>query len=136
MNNTTRTIIAAIGLLAIGFLAGYHTNRAMVKKKLDRVAKERISPGFVERMMDILDITEVQKPEVEPILKDFSVKLIEARKIEMERRGPILDSMYANLIELMDGEQKEKLNKMVERMKRSRHRSHKKGDAKKRVKQN
>ena len=126
MNSTTRTILAALGLLVIGFLAGYTTHREIVKDRLHRVAKERISPGFVERMMEILDITEQQKEEVQPILENYSAKLIEVRKQEMDKRRPILDSMHTNLKEILNADQQEKLNRMVERMKRSKHRRDKK----------
>lgn len=119
MNNTFKIVFSVIGLLVIGFLGGYQTHRTMVKRHMKRVAKERISPGFVERMVDVLDIREGQAGEVKPILENYSGQLIESRKAELERRRPILDSMRLELAEVLDAPQQEKLDHVIERMKRS-----------------
>ena len=124
MSNTFKIIFSVIGLLLIGFLGGYQTHRSMVKRHMKRVAKERISPGFVDRMVDILEIREGQVSEVKPILENYSGQLIESRKAELERRRPILDSMRMELAEVLDGPQQEKLDHVIERMKRSKRHDH------------
>ena len=127
MSNTFKIVFSVIGLLLIGFLGGYQTHRSMVKRHMKRVAKERISPGFVDRMVDVLEIREGQVGEVKPILENYSRQLIDSRKAELERRRPILDSMRMELAGVLDGSQKDKLDHVIERMKRSKRRDHRNG---------
>lgn len=124
MSNTVKIVLSVIGLLLIGFLGGYQTHRSMVKKHMKRMAKERLSPGFVDRMVDVLDIREGQVGDVKPILENYGKRLLESRKVEMERRRPILDSMRTELNVVLDDQQMDKLDHVIERMKRSRKHGH------------
>lgn len=135
MSNTLKIAFSVIGLVLIGFLAGYQTHRSLVKNRMKRVAKERISPGFVDRMMDILEIRKDQAPQVAPILENYSNQLIESRRVEMARRKPILDSMRQDLVRILDDGQEDKLDRVIERMKKTkRHRHKERGASPKREK--
>lgn len=134
MNHTLKTTLSIIGLLAIGFLAGYQTHMGLVKKRVHRIAKERIAPGLMERMTDILDVTDEQRPRIEPIMETYTKKLIEVKKEGIQKRKPIIEALRKELKEELEPEQLERLDHMMERMKRE-HPVHKRHKRKKRGEQ-
>ncbi len=134
MSNRLKTVLSIIALLAIGFLAGYQSHRYVVRNHLNKIARERISPGLQERMIQALQLDETQLPEVTPILEDFGKRLIQMRRDEVERRKPLLDSMEIALSEKLRPDQQEHLDQMMKRMKRIRENGSRKGKREKRRK--
>ena len=132
MTNQAKTIFSIIALVTIGFLAGYHTHRYTVRTHLNKIAKERISPGLQERMIHALELDEAQKEKVTPILENYGKQLIQLRREEVAKRKPLLDSLQVELSKSLRPDQMERLDRMMHRMKRMRENGRKKKGREKR----
>ena len=60
MKENTKTILAMIGLIAIGFVGGFFTHAQLTKKHLHQVAKEATLMGFENRLFRVIGADENQ----------------------------------------------------------------------------
>jgi hypothetical protein len=104
-----KTILSIIGLLSIGFVSGFLTHRSVSKQMVHRVAKLRNANGFENHLYELLQPTEQQRDQLQPIVARYAHKIADAHKDMRNTRRIILDSMHAEIIPLLDDQQKEKL---------------------------
>jgi hypothetical protein len=118
MNNKFKTILAVIGILLIGYMIGFYTNRIIVKQRLEKVVKTRISPGFEHRLLDIIALDSSQYDILEPVVKKYGQRLIQVNRESKVQKALILDSLKQDLKDQLSEDQMERLEKVIHRMKR------------------
>lgn len=118
-----KTIIAMIGLVAIGFAGGFFTHRSMAKSHFERVARTGTPMGFQERLLDeVLKVDDAQRANLEPIVKEFGRKMGELHKGIRVERGALMDSLCTVISQDLREDQKERLQKFAKRQKRMKER--------------
>lgn len=127
MNNTVKTILAMIALVLIGFIAGFYTHRYMMKSHLDDLKKYRPSKGLNERILNQLAQDETEKTTLQPVIDKYVTQIVDIHKESRAKREPILEALKGELNPLLDDAQKEKLDRIIKRMKRGRFKKKKKG---------
>ncbi len=107
-----------IGLVAIGFIAGFHTNKIMVHKKVEDIAREGPKMPFHESMLKSLDLTEEQRLELKPVLKEHHQRLREIHRDFRIHRHQMMESFNEAIDPILTEEQKEKLKEHMKRKRR------------------
>ena len=118
MSDTIKTILSIVAILLIGYLAGYHSHRYTVKNRLKQIARERIEPGFSERLLQTLQIEEPRKGEIEPILRTYGSQLISLRRHYHAEAKPVMDSLRIRLQDKLTAEELKTLDRVIWRMRR------------------
>lgn len=125
-----KSIISIIALIFAGFIAGFFTNRYLIKQKVQEVVKLRDSKGMEKRLHKILQLDENQKTTLQPIIQQHFEEVDAFRK-EHHLKKEALDKKFNEAImpKLTDV-QKERLEHFQKRFKRGfkkRHKGRKKG---------
>ena len=121
-NDKVKTALAVLGLILIGFLMGFQTNRYLMKQHLMKIAESRVGPKLQDRLIKHLDLDANQQEQALPILDSYTEQLTSVNRESMQRRSQLIDSMHNELKPILSIEQQEKLDKFSERMKRMRKR--------------
>ena len=94
MNQTNiKTILAVIGLVLIGFLIGFFTNRYLTIQRIHTLSKLGAPRGFQEHLLNVIDASERQKADLTPVIEEFSDKMGQIHKEFRGKRLEVLDSL-------------------------------------------
>ena len=115
MSKRIKLILSILGILAIGFMTGFQSHRMMTKKHIHRIAKERIGPNFGERMMDLLDVTDQQRTQLNPIFEKYGPQLQEMKDLEKQNRKVVYEEMGKELRTHLNEAQIKQLDEMREK---------------------
>jgi len=110
-----KTILALIALVAIGFVGGFYTHRTISKKYVNRLVKLREAPGFEAHLYRMLEPTEEQKQQLNPIVERYAEKVTTMHRSFRHERHALLDSMHAEIKPLLDEQQVERLERFGKR---------------------
>ena len=114
---TAKTILAIIGLLAIGFIAGFWFHRGVVHKKVERIVRLGEGPVFQERLIERLDPRPDQVAELEEILHDHALEMGKMMRRTRAQRQELLMDLEDKLHPVLDSVQMEKLHQFHRRLK-------------------
>ena len=103
--NNIKTFLAIIGLVLIGFLIGFFTNRYMTMQRIHTLSKLRKAQGFQQHLLKVIDASESQKAELKPIIQDFSGKMDQIHQEFRSKRHEIMDSLNVAIKGHLDPEQ-------------------------------
>ena len=109
MGSTLKTILAIVGLILIGFVAGFLTNRQLTVGQINKVAKMRFAHGFEQHLYRLIEADETQIELLEPIVKKYAEEIADEHKISREKRKKIVDSLHAKIKPHLSTEQIDKL---------------------------
>lgn len=124
MNRTKIKAIAGILIVfLIGVVIGILGTGIFIRRQLRQFGTEEHSFGnfFMRRLSRNLKLTDAQKPEVEKILKSTEVEMRELLQNSMDEFAEIMQRRNAQLKELLTPEQQEKLDELLERMRKRWH---------------
>ncbi|MEO0340101.1 MAG: hypothetical protein AAF242_12905 [Bacteroidota bacterium] len=116
--NTLKTILAIIGLILIGFVGGFITHRQMIKKEVTKVRQLGEAPFFLRHLMDVVDPTEEQRLELQPILREHAKAMGEHMRENRDQRQTLIKELEEKIHPILTEEQIERLERFNERFKR------------------
>ena len=112
---TAKIILAISGLIGIGFIAGFMSQRYIAKERIEKVRGLGRGMGMQDRLFHAIDATEEQKTNLAPIIEGYSLELdSNVRSFKLYHRS-IIDSMHADLKPYLSPEQVEKLDQLPKR---------------------
>jgi hypothetical protein len=95
--NYLKTALVVAGLLAIGFIGGFHTHRFLATKKIKEVAELRMARGFQTRFFDAVQATEAQRTVLEPIVEKYGKQMALIYQDFRKDRQSLTDSLMNEL---------------------------------------
>lgn len=121
MNMKVKTTLIILFTLLIGIILGMFIDRTIMRfrfqKRFAEIRKER---GITRLLEDLIRPDESQYEAVKDILEKYSKRLHEQREKSFQEMNVVIDSMRAELDQILTDEQKARLKKDMERMKRMR----------------
>ena len=117
-----KTILAIIGLLAIGFVGGFVSHRQLTKKEMHRVVKMGEGNIMVRHIYNMVDPTEEQQEALEPILRRHAKEMAQLMRATRDQRQTLIHQLEADIKPILSKEQLDKLHEFHHRFRE--HRSH------------
>jgi len=121
MNMKFKTTLILVFTLLIGIILGFFIDRTIMRfqfqKRFAEVRKER---GITRLLEDLIRPDESQYEAIKDILEKYSKRLHDQREKSFQEMNVVIDSMRAELDQILTDEQKARLKKDMERMKRMR----------------
>ena len=118
---TKKPIILGIIIIIIGFLLGAIIVSFFIDNKMEdprhNVGKH-FKVSFKKRMIRVIDPDEEQLKEIEPIIDKYTERTSEITDKYIEDFSATMDSMHNELEPILTEDQKERLSKRREKMKR------------------
>jgi Na+-translocating ferredoxin:NAD+ oxidoreductase RnfG subunit len=112
---TFKITLLIISLVGIGFIAGFYTNRFLVKQKINRVANMRYADGLKQSLFEKISATEEQRKQISPAIEKYADK-IATRYIDFRvERHDSMDSLRASIKPFLNEKQKEELETFCDR---------------------
>lgn len=104
-----KTILTIIGLLVIGFTAGFFTNRELVKRHIQKVGEMGGGPRLHDYIYTAIEATDEQKEVLGPIIKEHGRELSKLMRETRTNRKEIMDKMFTAVREELTPAQQEQL---------------------------
>ena len=108
--NYLKTVLVVAGLLAIGFIGGFHTHRFLTTKKIKQVAELRMARGFQTRFFDAVQATDAQRAVLEPIVEKYGKRMALLYQDFRKNRQSLTDSLLTELKPHLDEVQLQQLS--------------------------
>jgi len=120
-NINWKTILSVIGLLLIGYVAGFHHHRHITQSRIAEIAAHRIAPNapMAERFFTKINATEEERELLRPIFRKHMRELHQIGQTIRKKRKPVLDSMRAEIEGHLNADQKAEFEKVMKRINRS-----------------
>ena len=129
MTMKSKTWIILIFTLLIGIVLGVFLDRTVMKFRFQKRFKEVRQPRGITRMLeDLIQPDETQYKAVKDILEKYSKRLHDQREKSFQQMDVVMDSLRAELDQILTDEQKARLKQDMERMKQRRERGPKPGE--------
>lgn len=113
-----KTAFAIVGLLLIGFVAGFVSHRQMVKKEFTKVARMGEAPFFRAQLIEAIAPNEEQKAELDKILETHTQRMMKMMQENRKERRSLVNQLEEDLTPILDEDQKERLKEFNRRFKR------------------
>lgn len=113
-----KTTLAILGLLLIGFLAGFVSHRQLVKKEFTKVAQMGEAPFFREQLVKALAPSEAQEAALDNILEAHSQRMMKSMEENRQERRTLVNQLEEELTPILDEAQQERLKEFNRRFKR------------------
>ena len=110
-----KTILAMIGLVLIGFFAGFFTHQQMTMKRVKTIASIGLKDGFKKHLYHVISPTEEQRNTLDPIVSRYGEKISEIHRKSREERKNTIEQMHGEIKEHLNEEQIEKLKRFSKR---------------------
>ena len=104
-----KTVLAVIGLIAIGFVGGFITHRQMVKQEVQKVSRLGQAPMFLRHIHEIVNPTEEQQKALEPILREHAMEMAKLMRSTRGERQDLLHELEVAVQPILTEEQIERL---------------------------
>ncbi len=115
--NNIKTLLAVIGLLLIGFVTGFFTQRYLTMQRIQALSNLRFADGFQTHLLNVIDATDEQEEVLKPIIKEFSMKMASLHVGFRQQRRSTIDSLHESLKGHLTQEQIEGLDYFTKRFK-------------------
>lgn len=111
-----KAIITVVGLLSLGFVAGFFTHRQVTVKQVQKVREIGQAPGFQRHLLDFLEPTPEQREQLEPIIGRYAKEMGEQWKEHRQERKALVDAMHEEIKPLLTEAQLQKLDDFSKRI--------------------
>ncbi len=94
---TFKIAFVLISLVSMGFVAGFYTNRYLVKQKINRIANMRYADGLKQSIYEKIGATPEQREKLAPAIEKYADQVaLVYQESRMIRRG-MMDSLRAEV---------------------------------------
>lgn len=111
----TKAILTILISLLVGFILGFITEGQIVKRDRNKWRRISYSQMFENRILRKIDPTDSQKEQIMPVIKSYSQKMSDFRKITSQRLDSLRTEMNNELKQYITDEQYSRLIQRVER---------------------
>lgn len=101
----TKAILTILISLLVGFILGFLTEGQIVKNNRNKLRRISYSQMFENRVLQKINPTEVQKEQILPVIKSYSQKMSEFRKITSQKLDSLRTEMNNELKQHITDEQ-------------------------------
>ena len=118
---TKKPIILGVIIIIIGFLLGAIIVNFFIDSRMEDPRQnvgKHFKGNFKKRVIRVIDPDEVQLKEIEPIIDKYTERTSEITEKYYEDFSATMDSMHNELDPILTEDQKERLSKRREKMKR------------------
>lgn len=133
--NTLKTVLAIIGLVLIGFVAGFFVHRQISKEMIREVSRMGQAKGLENHLLNRLQVDEEQKEILLPIIEVHSHKIDSLHRNLRRQRRLIIKDMHEEMKPHLNETQIEQLEEFNRRF-RERGKKRRKKDLQQEKKQN
>jgi hypothetical protein len=102
-----KVILVVLGLLLVGFVGGFLTNRYLVEQKLHHFRQLQRGQNFGDFFLEKIAATEEQQAELRPILKTFGERFHELGQQHQQARSVLADSLFTTINPFLTEKQQE-----------------------------
>lgn len=106
-----RAILSLLFALVLGILIGFFISQELVRHKVKDVESLSSYESFKSRLYVIIEPSEEQIKDIEPVIKIFSKKMEEAKRRFRSEYGKIIQEFHKELKPYLNEDQIEKLDK-------------------------
>jgi type VI protein secretion system component VasK len=110
--NKLKIILVVAGLLVTGFVAGFLTNRQLVKNHIHRVRQWDREEQFGDRILQRVEATTEQREALRPLLENYGEKYHQLTQDQRQTRKAFFDSLHQEMSPYLDSLQQEKLERV------------------------
>lgn len=107
---TFKIALAIFSLVAVGFVAGFYTNRYLVLQNIKQVANMRYAQGFEESLFEKVKATPEQQAQITPTVEKYADKIATVYQESRSKRRAIMDSLHTDLSPYLNQTQLEELD--------------------------
>lgn len=100
-----KVILVVLGLLLVGFVGGFLTNRYLVEQKLHHFRQLERGQNFGDFFLEKIAATEEQQAELRPVLKTFGERFHELGQQQQQERSVLADSLFTTINPFLTEEQ-------------------------------
>lgn len=102
--------LAILCLLAVGFVAGFYTNRLLVLQNIKKVSNMRYAQGFEESLFNQVKATPEQQTQIKPTVEIYAEKIANVYQESRTKRRALMDSLHLDLRPYLNPQQLEELD--------------------------
>lgn len=124
--NKIKIALAIVGLILIGFVAGFSVHRQMSQKIMHKLIEMREPEGFKEHFMDRLELNEAQRGKVLPVLEKYSPKISELHRTFRKDRHELVDSMHQEIKPHLNADQVDMMERFGKRFRTGKNKKNRK----------
>jgi Na+-translocating ferredoxin:NAD+ oxidoreductase RnfG subunit len=107
---TLKIASAIFSLIAVGFVAGFYTNRFLVLQNIKQVANMRYAQGFEESLFEKVNATPQQQTQITPTVEKYADKIATVYQESRTKRRALMDSLHTDLSPYLNRAQLEELD--------------------------
>ncbi len=107
---TFKIVVALFSLVALGFVAGFYTNRYLVKQNISRVANMRYAKGFEESMYEKIHATDKQQTQIATSVEKYGEQIATVYQESRTKRRALMDSLRMEISPYLTQKQIEELD--------------------------
>ncbi|HMO38817.1 MAG TPA: hypothetical protein PKC76_05465 [Saprospiraceae bacterium] len=110
-----KIVLVLVSLVSMGFVAGFHTNRYLVKQKISRVANMRYADGLKQSIFAKINASEEQRRQIAPAIEKYADKVALVYQESRLLRRSLMDSLRAEVKPFLHEEQTNALETFCDR---------------------
>lgn len=112
---TFKIALVLISLVSIGFIAGFYTNRYLVKQKINRIANMRYADGLKQSIYEKIGATPEQREKLAPAIEKYADKVALVYQESRMIRREMMDSLRAEVKPILSEPQIKELENFCDR---------------------
>lgn len=112
---TFKITLVILSLVAVGFVAGFYTNRFLVRQKINRVANMRNARGLQESVYERIQATPEQRKLIAPAVESYAAKIATVYQESRAKRYALVDSLQLQVQPYLSEEQINQLDNFCDR---------------------
>jgi hypothetical protein len=112
---TFKISLAILSLVALGFIAGFYTNRVLVQQKINRVANMRNAKGLQESVYEKIQATPEQRKQIAPAVESYAARIATIYQESRAKRFALVDSLQAEIYPYLSEEQIKQLDNFCDK---------------------
>lgn len=89
--------VAILSLIAVGFVAGFYTNRYLVQQKIERMVSMRNAHGLQESVYAKIQATPEQREKIAPAVESYAARIATVYQESRAKRHALVDSLQAQV---------------------------------------
>lgn len=112
----TRIVLLIIGSILLGFVGGFFTSGQVAKKRMHKIMRSQEPKAMNQRLINTIDPDEEQEKVIRSIIKKHMERIRTERKNHHSEMKSAHESMFNEIEEVLDEDQKQRLKKLKMKM--------------------
>lgn len=100
-----KVILAVVGLVLIGFIGGFLTNRQLVQQRVHQLRQLGEGKGFGEHFLERIETEQEQELQLREIFDKYGPRFRELNVVHRQERSQLADSLFQEITPLLTEDQ-------------------------------